>query len=95
MWKETIDVSAIFHNDDLSLTQKSEKIIEIMKNSQWLQENPASPDEYLDNIGEWLEDFEWAATGAQSRQFTVEEFDSYWDAMYDLADRDRVWVNTH
>lgn len=24
----------------------------------------------------------------------VDEFDEYWDALYDIADRERVWIST-
>ncbi len=81
VWHLKIDLSQIWQSGLLDFDEKREKIVEAIKASGWraLTPYPDTFDEYVANI-EQAED--------------VSEFDEYFDVLYDLADGDRVWIET-
>ena len=84
VWDEIIDVSAFFHNDEPFLSNR-DNIIAAVKRSKWWKRN-AKPT--LDNA-----DFHDAILGLE-QAIDADEFDQYWDELYNMADVDRVWINT-
>lgn len=82
IWDKRIDVSAVFHDDDLSFTERRDAIVERIRKSGWL----ADRDEF-DDLVELVNDHLAYAED-------VKEFDELWDALYDHADVDRVWIKT-
>lgn len=80
-WAQKIDLSAVFHNEELGFIEKRDAIVRILRASKWVKD----ADEFgrlveiVDNLAE-VED--------------EDEFDGWWDELYDEADYDRVWITT-
>lgn len=77
-WKSTIHIGDVFHNDDLSLIQKRDAIVSRIKVTNWYKAKVDVQDEV-----ESLSDVE-----------DEDEFDYIWGNIYNLADRDRIWIET-
>lgn len=81
-WKHTLRLGDVFHNDDLTLAQKTEKITErfqalkIPEADRWDAESTL--EELADAAAE--DDVDW--------------WDGAWNFFYDWADANRVWVET-
>lgn len=82
IWNETVDARAL-HNDDLPLHERFRLVAENIKASRWYKNRDQSG---FDEFGEFVEDLAQAET--------AEEFDEFWDLIYDKADTDRVWIKT-
>ncbi len=82
VWAHTLDVSSVFHNEDLTFEQRRDGIVALIKATGWYK----GEDEYSE-LHEITENIADAAN--------TDEFDSWWDVLYDAADYDRVWINTH
>lgn len=80
-WKRTIDLKDIFHNDDLSIPAKAKIIVTRIKESGWLEDTPY-PDTLRDHLAELGE------------ALNATEFDWAWSDVYDVADEDRVRIET-
>lgn len=80
-WKRTIDLKDTFHNDDLTIPQKAKVIVERIKASGWV-EDTAYPDTLRDHLAELEE------------ALNATEFGWAWGTIYDVADEDRVWLET-
>lgn len=84
IWDRKINLSGVFHNDTMTFTERRDAIVRILRASAWMKQR-AEQDafgglaEILDNLAE-AED--------------TEEFDGWWDELYDEADYDRVWIAT-
>lgn len=65
-------------NHDDPWEEVRDKVIPIIKASKWYTWNSA------------LEDIVYRLEYADD----IEDFDYTWDELYDLADRDRVWIGT-
>lgn len=82
VWLYKLDVSDVFHNDSLSLIEKRNIITKRIRTSAWAKTH----DEYsqltllLDELAEVEDDA---------------EFDSVWDCIYDIADKDKCWIKTY
>jgi hypothetical protein len=85
-WRETIEVSDAFHDDKLSFDERRDAIVATVKASRWYKraDRSAGRTPSLLYVVEALSDSE-----------TEDEFDSIWNDLYDMADRDHVWINTH
>lgn len=84
IWAHTVDVSRVFHNEDLTFAQRRDGIVAALRGSSWYRQ--ADPDD-CDGVRELVDDhLAYAETG--------DEFDGPWDELYDLADVDRVWIKT-
>jgi len=81
IWAYTVDVSAVFHNDDLDFVARRDRIAEILRRSKWFTDEDESSElhEIVDNIAD-SED--------------VDEFDNWWECLYDCADYARAWIKT-
>lgn len=82
-WRKRIDVSVTFNDDDLDIKEKAASIAAQLTNSGWL--NLRDEEDDRDNLV-WL--FEELGDSEDER-----EFDAVWNAIYDEADADRVWLN--
>lgn len=81
VWEHQVDVSDVFHNDDLTFEQRRDKIVARVRQSVWFKSKDES-----DDLPQWVEELADAEdTG---------EFDPVWGAIYDEADYDRVWIKT-
>ena len=80
-WAHHISLEDVFHNDDLSFTEKRDAIVARIRASSWYKGYDETGD-----MSEIVEDLA-AATD-------TDEFDAAWDELYDIADADRVWIAT-
>ena len=83
-WKHRLDVSNFFHSEELSLEEKTKKIIATIKTRPWFAKLY-----YVDDLSEALEELSDAGEADD-----VEWFDATWNAIYDIFDAERVWVIT-
>jgi hypothetical protein len=84
-WKNRLNVAPYFHNDDLTLEQKTKDIILIIRSRPWFNEDFG----YFQELEDLLEEMSDAGEADD-----VEWFDAVWNAMYDIFDAERVWVVT-
>ncbi|NKY60426.1 hypothetical protein [Nocardia flavorosea] len=82
IWDETIDVSRVWNDDDLSFEEKRDAIVAQFKRSRWFRDD--------DEFGRVREIVDEEIAYAED----VDEFDGWWDELYDLADYDRIWIKT-
>lgn len=82
VWLYTVNASGILHNDALTFEEKRDRMVEALKASTWYAW--AGEDSELWSLVEELGDAEDA-----------QEFDWVWDGIYNLADADRAWIETH
>lgn len=78
VWEKRINLGHVFHNEDLTFEQIRDGVVSILDRSGWAIDNPVVGD-LLDELGETEH---------------ADHFDEVWDAIYDEADRDRVWIET-
>jgi hypothetical protein len=82
VWAHTIDVSYVFHNDELSFEDKRAEIVAVIKRSRWYKDqDPATFDGLVDLVDNLETD-------------DADSFDYWWNEIYDIADYDRVWIKT-
>ena len=81
IWDKRLDVSDLFHHD-LPFADFRDRVVQRIRNSGWLDGRDEF-DELVELVNEHL-------AYAQD----VKEFDELWDAVYDHADTDRVWIKT-
>ena len=81
VWNRKIKLGDVFHNEDMTFEQRRDSIVSRVRASCWL----IGRDEF-DDLVLLVEDL---ATAEDAR-----EFDEMWDAIYDIADYDRVWIET-
>jgi len=80
-WKHTLDLRDVFHSDVLSFEDRRDIIVGRIRASSWFKEYREYDD--LQMAVEELADTD-----------EVEWFDAVWDAIYDIADADRMWIST-
>lgn len=81
-WNLTLDLSDFWHNEALGFEEKRDKIVDAIKASRWRKITPY-PDHFdslVDEVAETL---------------NITEFDLAFGDLYDQADADRVWIETH
>lgn len=83
-WKHTLHLADVFHNGELTLEQKTERIVARIEKAAWYEKANHNGDltnilDELANAGE-MDDRQW--------------WDSVWAAFYDIADAESVWVKT-
>lgn len=81
VWEYTVDISRPWNDDSLSYEEKRDQIVGILKRSRWYRDTDEYSDlhEVVDNLADAPD---------------VDEFDGWWDQLYDLADYDRAWIET-
>lgn len=81
IWAETIDLKDIFNQDSMMFEDRRDSIVGQIRLSRWYKDSEECSElrECVDGI---------------SQSEDEEEFDQYWDELYDMADYGRVWINT-
>lgn len=80
IWQHKIMLGDIWRTEELSFEQRRDRIVARIRSSPWLAGRDCA-----DPLVELVEDLAHAET--------VEEFDYWWDTLYDHADIDRVWID--
>lgn len=80
-WAQRIYLGDVFHNEDLTFVQRRDAVMRRLRASRWVRDS--GDDTALTML---LDDLAEAAD--------AEEFDEVWDEIYDIADYDRVWIDT-
>lgn len=83
-WKHQLNLAPYFHNDELTLAEKTHDIVIIIKTRSWFDEV-----NYNGELEDLLEEILDAG-----KEDNVELFDAIWDSVYDIFDAHRVWVST-
>lgn len=81
IWDRAIRLADVFHNDALTFEQRRDAIVKRIRNSGWLD----GKDEFDDLV---------MAVEELAETDDVKWFDTVWNAIYDHADYDRVWIAT-
>lgn len=81
VWNRTINLSEVWSDRDLPTPEKAKKIVEIIRASGWLEDTP-----YPDTLRDCL--------GHVENVTTTGDFDAAFSYVYDVADEDRVWIET-
>jgi len=79
-WKCKLRIADLWNNDDLPFTEKRDRIVARIKRLPMYDPEGGDQEELwwiVDELGD-VED--------------ADEFDTVWDAFYDWADAERVWV---
>lgn len=81
VWAYKVDLSEVFHNDDIPFEDKRGRIATTIKASNWYRDRAdfSNLDEIADGLA-FADD--------------TEEFDGWFDELYDRADYDRAWIKT-
>lgn len=85
-WRLKIDVSVPFHDEDLSLEDKTKVIDKIIRQSGWIEMKTG--EEESDDFVALLEELLIYAEENDRDLWNV-----VWNQIYDHADEDRVWLN--
>ena len=80
-WRHIVDVSQVFHEESMTYEGRRDRIVTQLRK---LADKMGGAD--ADLLSDLLDDLE----GADNE----DEFDSFWDEIYDWADDNRVWINT-
>jgi hypothetical protein len=81
MWERKISVADVFHNDAMTFPEIRDAVVRKLRDSAWFK----SKDEY-DDLPQLVEEL--------AEVEDTSDFDNVWDAIYDEADADRVWITT-
>ena len=81
VWDRTINLAGVFHDDALSFIDWRDSVVAILRTSSWVQD--------ADQSGDLAQ-----AVDGLARVEHLEEFNTWWDMLYDLADYDRVRITT-
>jgi hypothetical protein len=84
VWHRKINLSGVFHNNDLTFEQRRDAIVQILRATAWMKERAER--DACGGLGDIVDNLACAED--------TEEFDGWWDELYDEADRDRVWITT-
>lgn len=77
-WRVQIELGDIFHDDDIPFPEKRDEIVKRVREGC-----KAFTTYELEEILDSLADCE-----------DEDDFDTYWDDLYDWADENRVWIGT-
>lgn len=80
-WNREVNLIGAYHNDSLTLNERAKAVAERIRKSGWVEDTP-----YPDTFRDLLAEFEKVETTA--------EWDNVFSEVYDLADEDRVWIET-
>lgn len=81
IWQHEIKLGDIWRAEHLSFEQRPDQVVARLRESAWL----AGRGE-LDPLVEVIDNLAHAEHG--------DEFDEWWDQVYDAADLERVWIGT-
>jgi hypothetical protein len=80
-WAGRVNLADVLRNDDLSFTEKRDAVVRRIRATTWFK----AKDEY-DDLPQYVEEL--------SETSDIHEFDQVFDAIYDEADADRIWIAT-
>lgn len=80
-WIYTVHLTQWFHNEDMSFTEKRDAVADKIEFGQWRK---------LSNEPEYL----LALVAELRKTKDTESFDKVFSKIYDLADDDRIWIET-
>jgi hypothetical protein len=81
VWDRKLSFRGLFHNDSLTFEQSRDAIVARLRSSAWL----TGRDEFDELV---------CAVEELSEAPSVSDFDQVWDLIYDIADDERVWIET-
>jgi hypothetical protein len=81
VWKRKIQLGDVFHNDEITFAQRRDAICKRIKASGWMKLH--EEDYGFEMLLEELANVD-----------NPDDFDYWWDQLYDYADEDRVWIDT-
>lgn len=81
-WKHVLNIKYFWNSPDLTLEQRRDKIVWLIRRAPFYQLDDAEWGELRDRVNDLA-----AAEG-------VEAFDEAWDEIYDWADHNDVWIKT-
>lgn len=81
VWDRKIRLGAVWRNEGMTFTQRRDAIVAILRASGWLRDR-----DMFSSLVIAVENL----AGAED----ADEFDGWWDEIYDIADYDRVWIDT-
>ena len=81
-WNISLNLTDLWRNEDIGFEEKRDKIVAVIKASGWRKITPYPDyfDSLVDEVAETL---------------NITEFDLAFSEIYDQADADRVWIETH
>lgn len=82
VWDSKLRLADVWRNPEMTFTERRDAIVARIRASQWFK----GYDEY-DDLPQFTEEL--------SEVETAEDFDITWTQIYDIADADRVWIETH
>lgn len=80
-WRYTINLKDVFHNDQLTFEQSRDAVVKRLRSTAWFK----GKDEFDDLPQAVIE---------LSETTNENDFDEVWDAIYDEADADKIWIVT-
>ncbi len=81
VWERKIQLGDVFRNDEMTFTQRRDAICKRIKVSGWMKLHEEDYD--FETLLEELANVD-----------DPDDFDYWWDQLYDYADEDRVWIDT-
>jgi hypothetical protein len=81
VWDHKINLSGVFHNPDMTFDERRDAVVRILRASTWIK--------HLDEFDNAVD-----AVDGLAHAEDAEEFDGWFDELYDYADADRVWITT-
>src|SRR5690242_5116817 len=81
VWDHTIDLTSVFHDTAAPFTDWRDSVIAILRASAWVKDTEDSS-----LLSQAMDGLTYARD--------LEEFNKWWDVVYDLADYDRVQITT-
>ena len=92
-WSLEIDLYDVWKSEDIPVPEQIRIVYERLVGSEWMDITNAPF-----TLGLLLQDFNDLISQFDEEELDefelVDNFDDLWDAFYDLADSDRVWINT-
>jgi hypothetical protein len=84
VWNRTIDLKPAvdIYTETLDIPKTAEKAVEIIEASGWLADTP-----YPDTLRDHLNRLKQCTTPS--------DYEAAFERIYDVADEDRVWIDTH
>lgn len=81
-WTLTVHLSHLWNDSEIGFEEKRDGIVAILRASRWRKLTP-----YPDDLDNLIDELECSAD--------VDEFDGAFSEIYDRADIDGVWIETH
>jgi hypothetical protein len=80
-WQMTIDISKVFHDDEMSFEAKRDRIVAEIELSMWreITDSPLTLDTVIAHLGVAQDEV---------------HFNQIWSHVCDLANADKVWLQT-